>query len=241
MVDDLDRCTIENTLEILNSIKLFLSLKQCIFVIAVDMKKIELAWKTRYGKDEEILKEGTSYLEKIFQIRTNIPVKTETEIGKYILELIPKAAEVVPLISKVGPKNLRKIKRILNLASFHASTGDVRIKKYELSVIWILFEHLMKENWRSIKVFRRMEPETGNSFLKNICEVFPTENSKSFKEYIDRSPPFAQAGGVPSENDELMLEFIKEVKFILQTYTENYTVLNESMNEIVTSSEESNE
>ena len=40
-IDDLDRCDIENILAILSGLKLFLSSKQCLFVLAVDKEKLE--------------------------------------------------------------------------------------------------------------------------------------------------------------------------------------------------------
>jgi predicted KAP-like P-loop ATPase len=67
-IDNLDRCSLENVLEILDTLKLFLGIKNFIFVIAVDISKIKLAWSYKYGKIDDFAKEGFKYLEKIFQI-----------------------------------------------------------------------------------------------------------------------------------------------------------------------------
>lgn len=242
LIDDLDRCTIENTLDILNSIKLFLSLKQCIFVIAVDIKKVELAWKARYGQDPQLIKEGTSYLEKIFQIKINVPTKTEEDIKKYVKDLIPNIpGEIARMIALAGPKNLRKLKRFLNLASFYASAGSSKVRKYELAIIWILFESIMKKNEKAVTIFRRTPLETGHEFLKWIVDLVPLDNPANCAEHLQKSAAFQRVGGVPSENDELMFKFLARTKFVLEGFKENYTALTDSLKEIVDASEEPKE
>lgn len=42
-VDDLDRCHVDNALGIMEAVKLFLNAEGAIFVVAVDMKKLERA------------------------------------------------------------------------------------------------------------------------------------------------------------------------------------------------------
>lgn len=45
LLDDLDRCDVENVLTILSMMKLFLDQDNCICVAAVDFKRLEHAWK----------------------------------------------------------------------------------------------------------------------------------------------------------------------------------------------------
>lgn len=68
-VDDLDRCLVDNALRILEAIKLFLNAKGIMFVVAVDMKKLERAWHLRYGGLREAELEGREHVEKIFQLK----------------------------------------------------------------------------------------------------------------------------------------------------------------------------
>jgi len=45
IIDDLDRCDVENTLQLLAIIKLFLDLENCICIAAVDFKRLKEAWQ----------------------------------------------------------------------------------------------------------------------------------------------------------------------------------------------------
>ncbi len=47
-VDDLDRCSINNTLNILESIKLVFNVKNTIFIVGADMKMLETAWALKH-------------------------------------------------------------------------------------------------------------------------------------------------------------------------------------------------
>jgi predicted KAP-like P-loop ATPase len=43
-IDDLDRCSYENILNVLEAVKMFFNAKGAIFIFAVDITKLELAW-----------------------------------------------------------------------------------------------------------------------------------------------------------------------------------------------------
>lgn len=239
MIDDLDRCTIENTLSILNSMKLFLSIKQCLFVLAVDINKIELAWRSRYGNDKDMETEGTSYLEKIFQLQTGVPAKDKDEVKKYVKSLVKDIPdEFAELLANFGSTNPRQIKRILNTAAFHAYSGHNKTRKFELSLIWILFEHLTGKN-NSIFFYDNVKPKTGHEFLKFITEVIPLDNIETFNEYIQKSEPFTAIGGLAAATRDTF-EFFKLVRYILGGFQDTYPQLENSLKEIITSSKESN-
>lgn len=111
-IDDLDRCSLENVLEVLDTLKLFLGIKNFIFVIAVDMSKIKLDWSYKYGKIDEFAEAGLKYLEKIFQIEKTIPVPTPEQVKEYIEYLIPGGpADFIDIIFLTGVKNPTDIKR----------------------------------------------------------------------------------------------------------------------------------
>jgi hypothetical protein len=240
LIDDLDRCKIENTLSILNSLKLFLSLKQCLFVVAVDMKKLELAWKTQYGIDAEIRTEGTSYLDKIFQMKIGLPPKPKDELKKYIKSLIPTMPDnLTELMAVTGPKNLRRIKRLINIASFHAFGGTHKAKKFELSLIWMLFEFQLNTKSMAIDIHNNIEGETGFDLLTLLKEKIPLD-ADGFNEYLRTGPPFARYGGGGSIPGKFKI-FCTMIRPILESFPESHSELKKSLNEIVISAEESQE
>jgi len=117
-VDDLDRCHIDNVLDMLEAIKMFLTAKNVFFVVAVDMKKIERAWKLRYNSEDGSL-EGLEHVEKIFPIKLSLPQKEEEDLAKYVEKMCGSLSnsERMLLVKGCVP-NPRKIKRITNLAYF---------------------------------------------------------------------------------------------------------------------------
>ena len=155
-VDDLDRCNIDNILDVLEAIKMFFTAKGVIFIVAVDMKKIERAWQLRYNKDEGLV-EGRDHIDKIFQLKLSLPPKTPNEIKKLVDNIAPEntLADIEKnLIIHGCPSNPRKIKRVLNLVYFilKGLPDDVNFdKKVPLVIIWCILVTSFPELAKIIK------------------------------------------------------------------------------------------
>ena len=81
IIDDLDRCDVENSLQILSIIKLFFDLPNCICIAAVDFNRLKNAWLRKYSIQDIVNQNDASeYLDKIFQVRIGIPEPTEEQI-----------------------------------------------------------------------------------------------------------------------------------------------------------------
>jgi len=74
-IDDLDRCDVDKALGILEAIKPFLNARGTIFVVAVDMKKIERAGELKYRGSSAGIIEGRDHVDKIFQLKLSLPPK----------------------------------------------------------------------------------------------------------------------------------------------------------------------
>jgi hypothetical protein len=125
-VDNLDRCSIENALAILEIIKEFLFVKGIIFVVAADMHMLAIAWDLRYREyhfgSEKRKHLGKEHIDKIFQLTLPLPPKEVSEIKAYIKKISSTLpTEVKNLILYGCPSNPRKIKKILNLISYNAA------------------------------------------------------------------------------------------------------------------------
>jgi hypothetical protein len=144
LIDDLDRCSLDNVIKILDSLKIFLNMKNFVFVIAVDMSKIKLAWSIKHGEDDKTSKEGLRYLDKIFQIEISIPSPSSDEIKEYIHFLNPHIpVEFVDLISITGIRNPRSIKKLLNLISLRTNIKKEQPAILEMAFLWTVFEYLV--------------------------------------------------------------------------------------------------
>lgn len=95
LIDDLDRCLPEKAVEMLESIKLFLDVEGCAFVLAVDDEVVERGIIHRYrdyifqgGNANKPLPQmpitGTEYLEKIIQLPFRLPLPAKDEIRAFL-------------------------------------------------------------------------------------------------------------------------------------------------------------
>lgn len=128
-IDDLDRCLPEKALQILEAIKLFLDVENCVFVVAVDRDIIEQSISARYAKEISLLDKSQdpllrkfeiaflaqSYIEKIIQLPFTVPPLPSEKIKEYVKFLYdPKDEEGCVDIFAAGlPPNPRKIKRVI--------------------------------------------------------------------------------------------------------------------------------
>lgn len=124
-VDDLDRCLPEKAIEVLEAIKLFLDVENCVFVLGLDqeviargieMKYKELGEKQDGDNQKKFTIEGIHYLEKIIQLPFQIPPIEQSDMGGFVKNLSGEwPHEECPRIFADGlGDNPRKIKRTVN-------------------------------------------------------------------------------------------------------------------------------
>jgi Cdc6-like AAA superfamily ATPase len=83
-IDDLDRCLPGKTVQTLEALKLFFDTADCIFVLGADTRIVQAAVETHY-KNEDIKGESAKdYLDKIIQIRFDLPPIVEKAMEKYL-------------------------------------------------------------------------------------------------------------------------------------------------------------
>ena len=110
-IDELDRCSTETILDIIEAMRLFLFAKGTSFVIGADQRLIEYAIKTKYkeviGNNLDI---GREYMEKVIQYPVNIPALDENEVEQYISCLLlekdldkDEFAEILQIIKGLKP------------------------------------------------------------------------------------------------------------------------------------------
>lgn len=170
IIDDLDRCDVENTLLILSVMKLFLSIENCICMAAVDFKRLQQAWRTKYQYQEDggnAKNDGMEYLEKIFQIRIGIPVPSANDIVEYIKKLYPDMPEsLCNLFANVVHRNPRAIKRMFNLIRYRSMLLN-NDSNYVAACIWTVLEEIISnEKLMNLKVALEKH---GNSLGHAIC------------------------------------------------------------------------
>ncbi len=119
VIDDLDRCLPEQTLQIVETMKLFLDVQGCVFLVAVDRDIIENAVSVRYQDlaSQDVLRRRISetYFEKIVQLPFSLPPVTAAAADNLIRK-ISSDADVhlcLPILRGNPPFNPRRIKRMV--------------------------------------------------------------------------------------------------------------------------------
>jgi hypothetical protein len=223
-IDDLDRCSLDNVLKILDALKLFLNLRNFVFIIAVDIAKVKLAWHYRYGAKEQKDNEALDYLDKIIQITTKIGAPTLEQIKAYIQYLNPKMpADFVELLSLSKENNPRKIKRLLNLISLRKYTGNERTQNLVIAAIWTTFEAILQNEGAS-KFYNQLGgAEQFYEFLNRVNEIESTMTNISDEELRGLIP---KGGGIHSkyiENlvDPNFVQFMKCSSKVIKEHLKN--------------------
>ncbi len=112
MIDDLDRCSPERIMDVLEAVKLFLSVKKTTFVFAVDETIVRYSINRKYNGDvnypyDSIAKD---YIEKIIQIPIILPSLSSKDIENYLLLLYYQSQfgeeEFSSILKKVKEKKL---------------------------------------------------------------------------------------------------------------------------------------
>ena len=161
IIDDLDRCDVENSLQLLALLKLFFDIENCICIAAVDFERLKQAWIQKYqNKDKQTL-DGSNYLDKIFQIIIGIPKPSSKQIEEYVRTLVDNMPrDIAKMFSLALPKNPRSIKKTLNLISYRINMIEGNHKEFA-AIFWTLLEEVISN--KSITSLHERLTNKGNS------------------------------------------------------------------------------
>jgi hypothetical protein len=240
LIDDLDRCSLQNVLAVLDSLKLFLAIRNFVFVIALDMDKVKLAWSHRYGNAAST--DEFRYLEKIFQIDINIPRPTSKQVADYINFLNPNIPQTfIDLISITTIKNPRSIKRLMNIISFRGTAAKNYPVNFEVAFLWTILEELIGRREAS-----NLYHELGGSkeffnFLVYASSIHfgsadntDEKRAKALLQLKDRQPSESYLDHLVGKlRQELSLYLIKSSKILEQFKNEDRNKMIKAIDEVV--------
>jgi formylglycine-generating enzyme required for sulfatase activity len=125
-IDDLDRCTPEKAIEVLEAIKLFLDVEGCVFLLGLDQEVVARGVELKYRElglveegDEKkrFVIDGTRYLEKIIQLPFQIPPIEREEMAGFVEGLVQDwpHEECSKVFAEGLGDNPRQVKRTVNV------------------------------------------------------------------------------------------------------------------------------
>lgn len=148
-VDDLDRCTPESCIMVLEAIKLFFDMEGCVFVLGIDSAVVQKGIEFKYHKNLNI--RGQDYLEKLIQLPFTLPpVKKETfenfvrtvtlklNFNDLIVHLIIKASEGNPRQVKQLSNCLHLVQTVANELASENEDSDLRFDDGRLAMLLVL-------------------------------------------------------------------------------------------------------
>lgn len=134
-IDDLDRLAPGRAIEVMEAIKVFLDVPDCVFVLAIDFDVVKMGVQEKYGKDVSERK-ARSFFDKIIQVPFHMPV-ARYEMTTFFKQGLKRAgidagpekmANYLQLSEVSVGSNPRSTKRLLNtfmlLISILDSTGS---------------------------------------------------------------------------------------------------------------------
>lgn len=191
-VDDLDRCMPEKAIEVLEAIKLFMDVENCIFALGVDQEVIARGIELKYKEFNYIQKdeqqrtnfsiEGLSYLEKIIQLPFQIPPVELSDMGDYVRGLSTDwPDDECPKVFAAGlGSNPRQIKRTVNtffllwkLAEKRKGKLQDRVKPVRLAKV-VAIQAVFPDLYN---LLLKNEPR----YLRELEEHYRAETTKKFK------------------------------------------------------------
>lgn len=201
-IDDLDRVKPLKALELLESIKNFLDVENCVFVLAVDYEVVQIGMAEKLGQDLQKIS-GKSFFDKIIQLPFTMP-STSYNLGSYIRNLLVNAGVSVKasdeefyeeVTSCTVGRNPRSIKRIINysklirlIRSYHASK-ETKDSELQRKILYSLL--CMQVAW----------PEIFNFFVKSPTPA-TIKNIEDW-EYLDKIPFIDKLYGRTPNLDQL--------------------------------------
>lgn len=140
-IDDLDRCPRDRIVGVLESIKLFLDLEGCIFVLGAANEIIVKALRETYREDAD------AFMDKIVQVTFNLPKIPSPAFITYLEDLedfgMDGINELLPVLIPALDHNPRNLKRFLNNLSLMETlliNKAVTINKQSL-LLWQIIEY----------------------------------------------------------------------------------------------------
>lgn len=134
-IDELDRCSPAQVASVMETLRTFLEVSGCIFVVAADQQVLERA-ATEAARQTAPLNTtnpyysvGSSYLDKIFQFQFQLPPLLPRRLSRYSLALIenragvwekvPSKPELVSVLIPTHVRSPRRVKALLNNFALH--------------------------------------------------------------------------------------------------------------------------
>ena len=229
-IDDLDRCSPDKALELIESLKTFFDIEGFVYVIGMDSNSIDHIIKQKYGQDSNI--KGTDYLKKFVQLPFQIPTWKEKDLSESIDEFILKGLAGSELLADFqniknrelmvkGVKlNPREVKRFINNIILAKSVFDKPTD--ELIVAQALSFH---HDWN--KFFDLITPDETRARLLNDYKNLKQDSNFNLDLNKIHTDLYGNADQIATETYRLLGRTYPSLKDIFKIYPSFFNPNNE--------------
>jgi len=248
-IDDLDRCPPKNVLKVIETIKLFMDQKGCIFVLGTDMKIVSNIVDKAYEETEGF--DGKQFMEKVIQLPFNLPPIRDVDVEKFIKSLGLKGMikEYIEIISKGIKSNPRRIKRFLNLFELQVSLaknkgilGKDKELDEELLAKWCILEFefpdFMEEVKRNHELLILMQKTARSKERDKEIEKLDERDKELYKKFSNKRIIAALKHGKKEFTKEKIKHYIYQTQeVVLESKEETKRLTREEIVKKVTEGE----
>ncbi|WP_104748558.1 DUF4268 domain-containing protein [Helicobacter cetorum] len=225
-IDDLDRLMPKKAVELLEVMKLFLDVPNCVFVLAVDYNVVVSGLKEKFGSginDEK----AKSFFDKIIQLPFNLPVATY-DVHKYFKSLLTshnntteyKEGDIESFVDLVNnsvgfnPRSMKRLFNALELLKMVAKSknmlaGDENAKTNEKERILFATLCLQSAYDGVYRYFLTNQNHINSEFFDILT------NGDKFSE-SDMANDFLKALKVKNTESEEFLKFVEFINALMQ-------------------------
>jgi formylglycine-generating enzyme required for sulfatase activity len=203
LVDDLDRCFPDKAVELLEGIKLVLHQPGFSFVLGVNEAIIQAFIQTKYKKDYNLaIRDIDQYLDKIVQVKVNVPARDPGEMDRYITSLLEDVEvfkegddaknegvrkAIVPVIAESCNRNPRSVVRLLNRVMVTSRISKLEENEFD-PIALLINEAMDEEKYKDmIRVLdyplKKAEDKPIGQFLSDKLKEYNVANPGWFEEF----------------------------------------------------------
>lgn len=230
-IDDLDRCTDEKVLEVLQAVHLLMAFPLFIVLVGVDERCVHNALTyeqlKRYRNIDKTLVtekikgiEPREYLEKIFQIPFQLPHASEKDVNQLIDDIVPDMEEVLNTIT-LDSRELTSFERTDNLSLL--SEGEMSKRSIVEEIISDYTKTDNFEQGKRVEEANEIENEDYETVSPEAIRITPDEkkylqlfsplvgnNPRTIKRYINifRIVKTHEQGSVQTREDMIRVIFV---------------------------------
>ncbi len=152
-VDELDRCAPNEVVVTLDTVRTFLGVEKCVFIIAADQQALEEALSRRIRQatpDDDVnpyYSAGSAYLDKIFHYQLSVPPLLPRRLTRFSLDLVenkpaPWHRDPEEIVSVLIPSHVRSPRRVKTLLNNFALAYRIAKHREEAGMLHQLDDRL---------------------------------------------------------------------------------------------------